>query len=110
MIEKQIQRFLLHLRAERNVSPHTLRAYGHDLRVYLSFISKKYPGLAFNRSHRLPIRDFLAELHAQGKERTTVLRQVAVLRAFYKYLMREGLFSQTPFAGLPMPKRQQRLP
>jgi tyrosine recombinase XerC len=105
-----IQRFILYLRAERNASTHTLRAYQHDLKAYNAFLSDKYPRLGFDRSHRLIIRDYLAHLHEENAKRPTVLRAVAVLRAFYKFLMQEGLTTQTPFAGLPMPKREKRLP
>jgi integrase/recombinase XerC len=110
MIEAWIQRYFLHLRAERNASEHTLRAYRHDLGEYLAFIQKKYAGLGFDRSHRLVIRDFLAELHSRRIKRATVLRAIAVLRAFYKFLLREEVIDQTPFISLPMPKREKRLP
>jgi integrase/recombinase XerC len=109
-MDKWIQRFLLYLRAERNVSPHTVRAYRHDLAEYLRFLQAKYPRLTLERSHRLVVRDYLAQLHDQSYQRATVVRAVAVLRSFYKFLLREGTIPQTPFAGLPMPKREKKLP
>jgi integrase/recombinase XerC len=105
-----VQRFLLYLRAERNVSPHTLRAYQHDLSTYVAFLDEKYPQLTLEMKHRLVVRDFLASLHDKSVKRATLLRAIAVLRAFYKFLMQEGLSTQTPFAGLSMPKREKRLP
>jgi tyrosine recombinase XerC len=109
-LEKQIQRFFLYLRAERNASPHTLRAYKFELQQYLAFLNKKYPNLTFEESHRLVIRDYLSQLHARTLKRATILRAIAVLRAFYRFLMREELIAKTPFLGLPMPKREKRLP
>lgn len=109
-MEQLIQRFLLYLRAERNASSHTLRAYQHDLTAYNDFLTDKYPRLGLERSHRLIIRDYLARLHEENAKRPTVLRAVAVLRAFYRFLAEEGLTGQSPFAGLPMPKREIRLP
>lgn len=103
-------RFILHLRAERNASPHTVRAYQKDLAGYLQFVDGKYKGLSLSRSHRLVIRDYLSELHSRNLERATIVRAVAVLRAFYKYLMREEAVAQTPFVALPMPKRVKKLP
>jgi tyrosine recombinase XerC len=110
VFESHVQRFLLYLRAERNASAHTLRAYQHDLRCFCSFLADKYPRLTLERSHRLVIREFLADLHDKNLKRATILRPIAVLRAFYKFLVQEGLTTQTPFAGLPMPKRETRLP
>jgi len=109
-MDRWIQKFLLYLRAERNASDHTVRAYKHDLTDYGRFLGKKYPQLTLERSHRLVIRDYLSELHSRKLQRSTVARAIAVLRAFYKYLMREEVIGQTPFVGLPMPKKEKRLP
>ena len=109
-MENFAQRFFLYLRAERNASAHTLRAYRHDLSEFLQFLRAHYPRLSLDRNHRLVIRDYLSHLHEKDIQRTTISRAVAVLRAFYKFLMQEGAVSQTPFAGLPMPKREKRLP
>ena len=105
-----IQRFLLYLRAERSASVHTLRAYKHDLAAFLEFVQRKYSGTPFDKYQRLIIRDYLSELHQKGQRRATVLRSIAVLRAFFKYLQRSELVAQSPFVGLPMPKKEQRLP
>jgi integrase/recombinase XerC len=109
-VESFVQQFMLYLRAERNVSAHTLRAYQHDLHDFLEFLKTKYPRLSLSRNHRLVIRDYLAGLHDRGLGRATISRAIAVLRAFYKFLVQEGATSQTPFVGLPMPKREARLP
>jgi len=109
-VEQFIQRFLLYLRAERNSSPHTIRAYQHDLREFLAFLQEKYPRLSLERNHRLVIRDYLSSLHEKDIQRATILRAIAVLRAFYKFLIQEDIIQKTPFVGLPMPKREKRLP
>jgi tyrosine recombinase XerC len=108
--ERWIQRFLLYLRAERNASSHTLRAYKHDLDAFLEFLRRKYPKSELEKHHRLIVRDFLSERHDQTKHRATLLRQVAVLRAYFKFLMRSEVLAQSPFVGLPMPKAEKRLP
>jgi len=100
----------LYLRAERSASVHTLRAYQHDLNAFSAFLKEKYPRLTMDRGHRLVVRDYLAHLHDQNLQRATILRAIAVLRAFYKFLVQEGITPQTPFSGLPMPKREKRLP
>src|SRR5579872_3722199 len=109
-MDRWIQRFLIYLRTERNSSEHTLRAYQHDLADYLYFLEKKYPGLSTERSHRLVVRDYLSELHDRKLQRPTILRTIAVLRSFYKYLAREEVMTQTPFVALPMPKKEKKLP
>lgn len=109
-MQSYLQKFLLYLRAERNASEHTLRAYSHDLTDYVAFLSQKYPQLSHDRSHRIVVRDYLSHLHEKKIQRATILRATAVLRAFYKYLMREELVVETPFVALPMPRREKKLP
>jgi len=109
-VQAHVQRFLLYLRAERNASPHTLRAYQHDLLNFVRFVDEKYPHLSLNRSHRLVVRDYLSHLQEKNNQRSTFLRATAILRAFYKYLLREELMTETPFVALPMPRREKRLP
>lgn len=109
-MEKWIQRFILYLRAERGSSAHTLRAYQHDLGAFLAFLRARYPQSSLENHGRLILRDYLSSLHDKGWRRASILRPIAVLRAFFKYLVREGLFPQNPFVGLPMPKREKRLP
>lgn len=109
MIDDWIPKFVLHLRVERNASPHTLRAYQHDLREFSKFIQTKYP-LGVGDNLRLVVREYLSKLHQHGFKRNALLRPIAVLRAFFKYLVRQDVLAKTPFVGLPMPKREMRLP
>jgi tyrosine recombinase XerC len=109
-VDRWIQRFVLHLRAERNSSPHTVRAYKHDLDQFQAFLKARYAKTNLESHHRLIVRDYLSELHQKGLRRATLLRAVAVLRAFFKFLMRSEALEQSPFVGLPMPKGEKRLP
>jgi tyrosine recombinase XerC len=109
-VERWIQRFLLFLRAERNASPHTLRAYKHDLEAFQAFLVRRHSKTDLEKHHRLILRDYLSELHEKGQRRATLLRPVAVLRAFFKFLIRSEALPQSPFVGLPMPKGEKRLP
>lgn len=109
-MDREIRQYLLYLRAERNASDHTLRAYQHELSAYLAFIRQTYPQLPFSRSHRVVVRDYVGRLHERGLARASIRRAVAVLRAFYKFLVREDLVDQSPFLGLRMPKADKKLP
>jgi tyrosine recombinase XerC len=109
-MDRLIQKFLLYIRAERGSSAHTLRAYQYELKQFLVFLQSKYPQLSFDRSHRLVVRDYLSTLHEKKLQRASILRAIAVLRSLYKYLQREEIIAQNPFIGIPMPKREKRLP
>lgn len=109
----QRERFLTHLRASRNYSPHTLRAYRKDLEAFLL----RHPDLEPAAIERVHIRDFLADLHknqagsrAGGRSRATILRRMAALRSFIKFLRSGGLLKGNPVFGVPLPKRHRPLP
>jgi integrase/recombinase XerC len=103
----QAERFLTHLRATRNYSPHTLRAYGKDLEAFVV----KYPGLEPGGIERVHIRAFLADLQKEGGlARATILRRMAALRSFVKHLRSTGLLKGNPIFGVPLPKRGRPLP
>ncbi|MDE1976260.1 MAG: tyrosine recombinase [Elusimicrobia bacterium] len=100
-------RFLAHLRAARNFSPHTLRAYGADLGHFLALGGARLP----SEMDRDRIRTYLARLQAQtGFARNSVLRRMSAVRSFARYLRKEGALFVDPFANVPMPKKQPRLP
>lgn len=103
----QSERFLTHLRASRNYSPHTLRAYGKDLEAFVV----KYPGLEPGGIERVHVRAFLADLQKEGGlARASILRRMAALRSFVKYLRSAGLLKGNPVFGVPLPKRGRPLP
>jgi len=103
----QVGRFLTHLRATRNYSPHTLRAYGKDLESFVG----KYPELEAGGVERVHVRAFLADLQKEGGlARATILRRMAALRSFIKHLRASGLLKGNPVFGVPLPKRGRPLP
>ncbi|MBI5246638.1 MAG: tyrosine-type recombinase/integrase [Elusimicrobia bacterium] len=103
----QAARFLTHLRASRNYSPHTLRAYSKDLESFLV----RYPDLPPASIERLHIRAFLADLQKEAVlSRATILRRMAALRSFIKYLRSTGQLKGNPVFGIVLPKRPRPLP
>jgi len=100
-----IQRFDLHLRAERSLSPHTVRAYASDLRQFAALCGAKTPA----KLRPDDVRRFLAERHARDAA-ASLGRKLAALRAFFRYLVREGVLEADPSAGIPAPRTPRRLP
>ncbi|MEK7381676.1 MAG: site-specific tyrosine recombinase/integron integrase [Elusimicrobiota bacterium] len=102
----QVERFLTRLRAAKNCSPHTLRAYRADLEAFRT----KFPGLAAADIERCHVRRHLAELQSGALARASVLRKASALRSFVSFLRREGALARDPFLGVPLPKRTRSLP
>jgi len=99
-----MRRFDDHLRAERNLSPHTRRAYQCDVGQLRDHAHAK-PGELSSRE----VRGWLAAQH-QRCSPATLGRKLAGVRAFYRFLLREGAVTDDPTAGIPAPKTPRRLP
>lgn len=108
------RKFFVYLQAERNASAHTLRAYERDLAEFLSFLEKKAKAqvadLADFRQARLWVREFWLELSNRKVMTSTLLRKLAALQSFFRFLMREGKIATNPFDYLTLPKKEKRLP
>jgi integrase/recombinase XerC len=104
-MKKHIEQFLDYLKAERGVSPHTLKAYAGDLQEFHQFL-KKTPKDIDN----LDIRSFLAALHHKKLKKTSIARKLATIRSFFKYLHREGHVLKNPARLVSTPKVPKPLP
>ena len=98
--------FELFLRAERNQSVHTQRAYLSDVRQLAKFAGEE--SAPRETTTRL-IRAWLVELQQRAGPATRA-RKLAGVRCFYRFLVREGEVALDPTAGLPLPKIPARLP
>ncbi len=104
-MKKQIEQFLIHLMAEKNVSPHTLKAYTQDLNEFDAFVDKKPKNI-----DNLDIRTFLASLYHRNLKKSSISRKLASIRSFFKYLHREGYVKSNPAKLVSSPKVPKTLP
>jgi integrase/recombinase XerC len=113
-VTAQLRAFLEYLRLNRNASAHTSAAYESDVTQFLTFVAQ-YRGItlaALEPTHVElgTIRAFMADLYRQGHARTSVARKLSALRAFGRYLRREGWIESDPAALAVGPKREQKIP
>jgi len=109
-----LKSFLDFIRLNRGASPHTVRAYDSDVSQFLDFLPV-HNGKA--RADQQPsdcdvaaIRSFLAELYRTHRSRKTASRKLAAVRAFARYLRREGFIDDDPGALVATPKSEDKLP
>ena len=108
----QLAAFLEYLRLNRNASAHTAAAYESDIAQFLDFTAQQLAISTLEPEHLQlgTIRAFMAELYRQGHARTSVARKLSALRAFGRYLRREGLIDTDPASLAASPKRERKIP
>ncbi|MDD2804766.1 MAG: tyrosine recombinase XerC [Elusimicrobiales bacterium] len=104
-----VDQFLLHLRAQRNFSKNTVKAYQFDLGEFLAHA-------AANRAEtpaaldRLLMRGYIASVSAREVSRNTLLRKISAVRSFLRWLLENGKLETDPFDLITIPKKEKRLP
>jgi integrase/recombinase XerC len=109
-----LKAFLEHLRLNENASAHTVRAYDSDLSQFLVFLAshldRRVSELTPSDLDHLNARAFLADLSRRGNSKASAARKLSAIRAFGRYLRREGLIEGDPAALVGTPKRESRIP
>jgi len=107
---RQMDRFLSCL-ALANASPHTLRNYGSDLKQFLDYFSPPgQPAPAPDSFDHVQIREFLGALYSRNNAKRSVARKLAAVRAFFRFLAKEGIIGANPARLVATPKLPKTLP
>ena len=114
MVRDHLKAFLEHLRLNENASAHTVRAYASDLSQYLTFLAshlgRRVSELTPADLDHLNARAFLGDRNRLGNSKASAARKLSAIRAFGRYLRREGVLDGDPAALVGTPKREQRSP
>jgi integrase/recombinase XerC len=113
-VKEHLEAFLEHLALNENASDHTVRAYESDLGQFLTFLAaaagRRRTEITAQDVDRGRVREFLGDLHRRGNSRASAARKLAAIRAFGRFLRREGIVDTDPAALVGTPRREQRLP
>ncbi|NMD47636.1 MAG: tyrosine recombinase XerC [Propionibacterium sp.] len=98
-----------HLRAGRNASANTVRAYTGDLLHLSDYLERTGSGSLSDVDLRT-LRRWLAGMHAAGAERATMQRRAAAARVFFAWAHATGRIASDPATGLRSPRVDRALP
>jgi integrase/recombinase XerD len=106
--EPVLSEYLDHLRAERDLSPNTLEAYGRDLRrLQAEARDAGAPLLALDQS---ALAEHIRRLGDAGLAPRSVARAVHAIRGLYRFGVREGQIERDPMENLRAPRVFPKLP
>jgi integrase/recombinase XerC len=109
-----MRRWLLHLGAERRLSPKTLEAYARDLGQFSAFLTGHLggePALADIAGLKpFDLRAFLGHRRREDVGNRTLMRQLASLRSFARFGERRGVLTAAAFTATRGPRIGKPLP
>jgi integrase/recombinase XerC len=110
----QMTRWLSHLRSERRLSPKTLEAYARDVRQCLAFLAEHWAAQVtlsrFAALEASDVRAFMAMRRASDIGGRSLMRALAGLRSFGRFLEQEGKGKVGALSAIRAPKVGKSLP
>lgn len=99
-----ISQYLEYLELEKGLSPNTIDAYRRDLYDFADGVED------LDKVDRITINSYIRGLKEHKLAPTSVIRKVASLRGFFKWITSMNILDKNPASTLEQPKVPQRLP
>jgi integrase/recombinase XerC len=109
-IDEASAQFLRAAKAERDLSPHTLDAYGRDLGAFAEWTRRSSSRPPLAGIDRSLMRRYLAYLSERRYARRTVARKMSAVRSLLAWSLRQGWIAANPAEDVAAPKLDHPLP
>jgi len=107
-MSRLVEEFLNYLLIERGLAQNTIAAYKKDLTSFLEFLKKLDISLdAVEQGH---FRAYLLFLKKKKRAASTISRNIAALKTFFKFLQQERYITENIASDLESPKKDKKLP
>ena len=100
-----LSEYLEYLEVEKGLSENTIEAYRRDLSDFLEFCN-----IDVTRIQRNHLNGYIRNLREKEYSPTSVMRKIASLRGFFKWLCTSEICQTNPTLTLEQPKVPKRLP
>ena len=107
-MEKQIESFLEFIQNDKKLSDNTLQSYRRDILQYEKYVEEN--NINYAKVKQEDIKDYLNYLHDMNKKSSTISRNLASIRLFYQYSLKNKNVKNDPTEGIQSPKIEKRVP
>ncbi len=107
-MEKQIKLFLEFIQNEKKLSDNTLQSYKRDILQYQNYTEES--NINYVKVSKEDIKAYLTYLKQIGKKPSTISRNLASIRSFYQFLIRNKKIKNDPTEDVQSPKIEKRVP
>lgn len=110
MAAQEFDSFLNYLRFEKRASVHTVTAYAGDLNDFYGYLQTTYDITTIQEVMHTHIRSWMVFLLGSGLVARSINRKLSTLKAYVKFMQREGKLTHNPCLRIVRPKVPKRLP
>ena len=107
-MEKQVKSFLEFIKNDKKASDNTVQSYRRDLVKYQDYLNQNE--IDYSKVNKEQMQQYLKYLQKIGKKSSTVSRNLASIRAFYQYELRNKKIKENPTEGISAPKIEKKAP
>ena len=107
-MEKQLKLFFDFLENEKKASNNTLQSYKRDIKQYENYLEQKQKEYSEITSKEM--KEYIEHLQEIGKKPSTISRNIASIRSFYQYEVKNKKIKEDPTEGIQSPKVEKRVP
>ena len=107
-MEKQLKLFFDFLENEKKASNNTLQSYKRDIKQYENYLAQKQKN--YNEVTSKDMKEYIENLKEIGKKPSTISRNIASIRSFYQYEVKNKIIKEDPTEGIQSPKVEKRVP
>ena len=108
-MQELVENFLNYLSVERSLSGNTIISYQRDLKKYLKYLKDSHIN-SLSQTVRKNISDFMFSLKDGGLSAVSIARNLAAIKVFYRFLVRERILTTDPSSLLDSPKLWKKIP
>lgn len=104
-----IKCFMDYLRNEKKASENTVVSYHRDLQQMAAYLRES--GITDpQKVTRTSLNSYILHLEKEGRATTTISRELASIKAFFQYELREGKIQENPAQMIKAPKIEKKAP
>ena len=107
---EQVYEYLNYLEIERGLSQNTLDAYRRDVFSLLEYLKNELKIENFTQIKRQHLSSFNRELAKNNIKPSSVVRKIASIKGFFRFLCIKKIIEKNPALSLGIPKVPKKLP
>ena len=107
-MEKQINNFLEFIKEDKKLSNNTLQSYRRDIEQFEEYVEANK--INYVKATEEDMKKYFSYLQEIGKKTSTISRNIASIRSFYQFLLRNKKVKKNPTEKIQSPKVEKKAP